>query len=73
MFEKNKLLLKFVQFIDITIDKYKWEPGVGYPVLITNFISPWEFHLQLVNPENDIMEELWYVMAIVNPFLHAPE
>ncbi|XP_057313217.1 uncharacterized protein LOC130654621 isoform X2 [Hydractinia symbiolongicarpus] len=43
---------------DVIVQSFKWESDFVYPVLVTNFQSPWEFYVQLVDSENDIMEQL---------------
>ncbi|XP_047126179.1 putative uncharacterized protein DDB_G0282133 isoform X1 [Hydra vulgaris] len=43
---------------DVDVKPFKWESNTVYPVIISNVKSPWNFNIQLANPENDIMEQL---------------
>jgi len=51
--KRNELLSKEIQ-----VESCKWESDVAYPVMVTSVVSPWEYHLQLINPDNTIMEQL---------------
>ena len=51
--------------LDISIPPFTWQPNVPYPVMVTKVTSPWNFAIQIVNGEFDIMEKMWYGSYII--------
>lgn len=48
----------FPVLTDVVVKSFPWEQDTPYPVIIVSTNTPMDFFIQIVNPNNDVMEQL---------------